>query len=375
MRVLLIGPQSEKGSIPPYLNVLTSALRVLGAQVDRLGTPRLPYDEITRTFWPTERILQTATALLYDIDLTSYDVISLHFGNLEIEQVLPAVWAKRRRPPVIYHVHSLDWSLFKTQRPDPPLRAAIDDSMQRMDGFVFFGGYGHDELTRRLNRHAPSVTTWLPTTIPPGTRTSTTAAISAALTTDTGPVGSLYGYAAPWKDPASLIGACQRTTTENKLILAGPLWDDPQQAGIDLSAETKTGVVHGATRVDVIAEYLGPQDRQAIAWGSDYGIFPYRPHPTFQGSGAIADYLAHGTPVLGTDVANMAELIGEAGLIVPSGDVEALADGLDRFAGDTALRRSLIAQARKRSWQFSASHHAMQCLRLYEDVIAERATF
>ena len=368
MRILLIGPTGEQGSIPPYLRILTDTLRYLGTHVDRVGAPSPPYDQATQTFWPTERILQAADALLRDVDLTSYDVISLHFGNLEIDQLLPAAWAQRRHPPVIYHVHSLDWSLFTTQRPDPALRAAVDNSMHRMDGFVFFGTYGHNELTRRFNLRAPSVTAWLPTTIPAGTRSATAHALRAAFAGGDGPVGSLYGYAAPWKDPAGLVHACQHTKVANRIVLAGPLWDDPQQAGIDLGAETMAGVMHGAVRLAVINEYLDPPSRRTMILGSDYAIFPYQPHPTFQGSGAIADYLAHGLPVLGTDVANMAELIGDAGLTVPPGNAEAL----DRIAGDTAYRRLLTMNAQKQSRRFSAAHHAARCLRLYRTVAAQR---
>jgi glycosyltransferase involved in cell wall biosynthesis len=61
---------------------------------------------------------------------------------------------------------------------------------------------------------------------------------------------------------------------------------------------------------------------------TDLAVLPYKEHPGFQGSGAVTDYLARGVPVVATDVANMRELVGEAGVIVPPGDPAALASAL-----------------------------------------------
>src|ERR1035441_4343241 len=100
MRILLIGPCHPGGSIPPYLDVLAAALRRCGARVHRIGSAGVPYEPAARAFWPADRILEHASGLLRDTDIGAYDVISLHFGNLEIEQLLPVLWAGRRRAPV-----------------------------------------------------------------------------------------------------------------------------------------------------------------------------------------------------------------------------------------------------------------------------------
>src|SRR5439155_1553342 len=44
MRILLVGPRQNGGSLPPYLDVLTAALRRHGARVHRLGSTSLPFD-------------------------------------------------------------------------------------------------------------------------------------------------------------------------------------------------------------------------------------------------------------------------------------------------------------------------------------------
>jgi hypothetical protein len=141
MHILLIGPCHDQGSLPPYLDVLAEALRAHGATVDRLGTTTLPRDPEREVFWSAERIVQAADALLDSVDLRKYDVLSVHFGNQEIEQLVPARWAGRPRAPAVHHVHSPDWSLFVDKVPDAELRQAVAEGVYRMDGLVYFGNY------------------------------------------------------------------------------------------------------------------------------------------------------------------------------------------------------------------------------------------
>lgn len=370
MRVLIIGPTGGGGSIPPYLNMLAAGLRQHGVSVDRLGTPGVPYDPATSAFWSAERIIEAAEQLLASVDLNAYDLLSIHYGNLEIEQLLATVWTQTKVTPAVYHVHSLDWTLFADQVPNTALRSAVEDAIDGMDGYVFFGEYGRTQLARRHNLSAPSVVAWLPTTIPSGTRARPGTALGSVLAAEHGPMASLYGYAAPWKDPAGLITACRRTNSSSHVIIAGPFWDNPNEAGADLTRETETGANHGGSHVNVIARYLRPQHRLALVEASRFAVFPYKAVPTFQGSGAIADYLAHGVPILATDVANMAELIGDAGHVVAANDYDAFALGIDRLASDRAYRNSLRRNAEHRARQFDGLHHAANCLRLYETVIA-----
>lgn len=373
MRILLIGPCHPGGSIPPYLDVFAAALRNCGARVHRIGSAGVPYEPAARAFWPADRILEHASGLLRGTDIGAYDVISLHFGNLEIEQLLPVLWAGRRWAPVVCHVHSLEPALFRSHVPDVALRDAVDKAAAAMDGYVFFGEHARRQLIGRTGSAVPSTVAWLPATIPPGTRQSASPRLARGLAAAGGaPVGSLCGYAAPWKDPATLLTACQKATTPARIVLAGPFWDDPAQAGADLTRESAALVPHGPVEVTVVAEYLGHGARRALAAASHFAVFPYRPQPAFQGSGAIADYLAHGVPVLATDVANMAEITGDAGLVTPPGDPAAFAGSLDRFAADHAFRARMREAASQRAHLFTAGHHARACLRLYEQVTATR---
>jgi glycosyltransferase involved in cell wall biosynthesis len=66
-------------------------------------------------------------------------------------------------------------------------------------------------------------------------------------------------------------------------------------------------------------------------------------------SNALLEALAAGTPVIASDVAGNAELIrnGETGLLVPAGDEQSLAAGIDRLDGDDVLAERLSAAGRE----------------------------
>ncbi len=80
---------------------------------------------------------------------------------------------------------------------------------------------------------------------------------------------------------------------------------------------------------------------------ADADVFVLASH--FEGYGmAFADALTHGLPVVGTNGGAVAEAVPEgAGLLVPPGDVDALADALRRVIADRALREQLGVAAAK----------------------------
>ena len=64
-----------------------------------------------------------------------------------------------------------------------------------------------------------------------------------------------------------MLTACQPTTTSARIVLAGPFWDDPAQAGADLTREGAVLVPHGPVEITVVATPPGldlPQRRLAV---------------------------------------------------------------------------------------------------------------
>jgi glycosyltransferase involved in cell wall biosynthesis len=66
----------------------------------------------------------------------------------------------------------------------------------------------------------------------------------------------------------------------------------------------------------------------------------------------VQEALRAGVPVVATDVGGVAGLVGEAGLLVPAGDVEALRSAMQRLLGDPAERQRLasLGRARAATW-------------------------
>jgi len=376
MRVLLIGPDHDRGSIPPYLDVLAAGLRERGAQVERLSAGGLPLDRDSTPprFWPPERIVAAAEALVARIDPDAFDLVSLHYGNLEVEQLVPVLWERRfgspgAGPPVVAHVHFVDWTLFSTHVVDPALYRAVRAGIGRVDGLVFFGEYARRALGRDDLRHVPSLVSYFPTTIPVGERAANPGAGVLGLP----PLATQYGFANPWKDPSDLLAAFELLREPLRFVLAGHGWDRPERAGVDLRPALHPRCLRvGTAELTVLATYISPAERLALVGASDFAVFPYRRHESFQGSGAITDYLANGVPVVATDVANMAELIGDAGLVVPPGDPAALAAALDRVAGDAGYRAALTLAARRRAPRFSVARHLDDCHAFYASLAAAR---
>jgi glycosyltransferase involved in cell wall biosynthesis len=85
----------------------------------------------------------------------------------------------------------------------------------------------------------------------------------------------------------------------------------------------------------------------------------------YEGYGmAVAEALARGLPVVSTTTGAIAELVpSEAGLLVPPGDVDALAAALSQVLGDSGLRARLAEGAR----------HARERLVSWEDASARMA--
>ena len=69
----------------------------------------------------------------------------------------------------------------------------------------------------------------------------------------------------------------------------------------------------------------------------------------------LVEAMVAGLPVVATDVGGIPEVVrhGETGLLVPPGDVAALAAALDRVVADPVLRARLADGARRRSQQYS----------------------
>jgi glycosyltransferase involved in cell wall biosynthesis len=82
--------------------------------------------------------------------------------------------------------------------------------------------------------------------------------------------------------------------------------------------------------------------------------------------------MACGVPVITTESSAMIETIGDAGLLVPPGDEQALSEAMEALLNDAELRARLSAKGLQRAKQFTWEHTARETLRVYEQALSRQ---
>jgi glycosyltransferase involved in cell wall biosynthesis len=113
----------------------------------------------------------------------------------------------------------------------------------------------------------------------------------------------------------------------------------------------------------ILPGYVDDDDLAALYSGARAFAFP----SLYEGFGfPILEAMRCETPVVCSDAASLPELAGDAALIVPPHDVEALADGLERALTDETLRADLIEKGRAQATHFTWQACAECVLRALE---------
>jgi len=80
--------------------------------------------------------------------------------------------------------------------------------------------------------------------------------------------------------------------------------------------------------------------------------------------------MACGTPVVATNNSSIPEVVGDAGLLVDSTDLDALATAIERALGDAVLRAELSQKGLDRAKQFSWERFGRETLEVYERALS-----
>nr|MDQ3757710.1 glycosyltransferase family 4 protein [Actinomycetota bacterium] len=142
---------------------------------------------------------------------------------------------------------------------------------------------------------------------------------------------------------ATLVGRFDPVKGHFDLLAAAP----PQAAVLFVGGEDPSHPEHAravrATGRAVVVE--GVADSIELVAGSDVVVLPSRS----EGFGLVAvEAMAVGTPIVAYAVDALPEVIGDAGLLVPAGDVDALRRALETVLGDDVLRAQLVEAGRRR---------------------------
>ncbi|HEU4829194.1 MAG TPA: glycosyltransferase family 4 protein [Gemmatimonadales bacterium] len=142
-----------------------------------------------------------------------------------------------------------------------------------------------------------------------------------------------------------LLRACVRLARPWRLLISGT---GPSQIELEALAD-RLGI---AARIT----WLGAQpaeDRDRIWPALDCLVTPSRTSPErVETLGLSALHaMAHGVPVIATNVGALPGTIGEAGIVVPEDDIDALAEAIERLAADPARRTAAATAGRRRAME------------------------
>jgi len=101
---------------------------------------------------------------------------------------------------------------------------------------------------------------------------------------------------------------------------------------------------------------IGPLPHELTIEAVRRSLFTVAPSVLPESFGIVAlEAAAAGKPVIASDIGGLPDVVidGETGLLVPPGDVAALREGLERLAGDAALRERLGQAGARRAASFS----------------------
>jgi glycosyltransferase involved in cell wall biosynthesis len=172
-----------------------------------------------------------------------------------------------------------------------------------------------------------------------------------------------FGYIAPNKGLEYLLNACR--------VLRGRLPDLKLIVAGEGSTLVYDDLIANAGNVELHNHYV-PNDAAANLFArASAVVLPYVQH---QGhSGVLATAIGMGKPVVVSDVGNLPIIIrdGIDGLVVPTRDVNALAEAIVRVLCDQDLRLKIKDNLREKAKELSWDRIAQEHIRLYQRVVSQ----
>lgn len=374
MKVQLVDPSAFT---PPYDRALAAALARAGAEVELITTKFLygpvPPPEgyrVEERFYRRSAARGLEARFRLPFKAAEHVPDMLRFRRQAAADVLHFQWLTipaldvrllpRRQPRAMTAHYILP--------PDPSRRqvAAARRVFGAMDAVVAHSEHGAARLREEVGLDPGRVRV-----IPHGafdylTRLPEEKPLPAELEGAEGPVILSFGLLRPYKGlenlldaygrAAGALGGAELWVVGNPRMDVGPLRERAEAAG---------------GRVRFVTRFVEDAEIPAIFRRADLVVLPYL---DAEHSGVLYTALAFGRPMVLSAVGGFPEVAATgAARLVPPGDVEALAEALERLAGDEAARAELAAAAaRAAAGPFSWDEAARRTLDLYRELIEAR---
>jgi len=292
------------------------------------------------------------------------DLVDLHEEpySLAAAEVLVLRWLTRRRhlPLVVYSAQNLP------KRHGLPIRL-VQRAVLRRTAAAYPCNAGAAAVLRRHGFEGHLRVIGLGVDVGTfGRQTSgTSAAVTSARTHSHTEEGFRVGFAGrlvPEKGAHVALEAVLRESSWSLSVAGG----GPEERRLaDRAADAGA-----SSRLDLLGA-IGSSDLRSFYRSVDVLVVPSLPTPSWvEQFGRVAlEAMASGTPVVASRSGALAEVVGEAGMLAPPGDADALHDCLARLARDPELRLALsragLARARRWSWEAVAAEQRA----LYDHVL------
>jgi 2-deoxystreptamine N-acetyl-D-glucosaminyltransferase/2-deoxystreptamine glucosyltransferase len=292
------------------------------------------------------------------------DVVHAHQGEDLATLLLARLAAGRHRCPLVVTLHCSVGHTLRGRSPRIRLLRTVGGRLERA------ALHAADAVVVLTGRTAAAVRSdGVPAqriaTIPSGFDPALFTARRADVVRDAGrPRIGYVGRLAAQKRPDLLLAAFGRMAETAHLVVVG---DGPERARVHALAAASP-----ATARITLTGFVRHTAVPAVLASLDVLVLP----SAYEEMGSVlTEAMAAGLPVVASDVGGIPEVVrdGETGLLVPPGDVGALAAALDRLVGDPALRARLAAGARARAPDYAWPALAERVAAVYEAALG-RAT-
>jgi len=253
-------------------------------------------------------------------------------------------------------------------------RGHIRDAARRATRLVTISEEARGDLARALPLDRQRITV-----VPPGSAgvpLGSAAARGSRASTEllarhgiTGPFVLALGTVQPRKDLGTVVRAFlrmrERSGLAHQLVVAGRAgWGDGTLERLCASADDRSAIVStGALADGEVAALFGSASVAVNA-------------SLYEGFGlAVLEALAHGVPLVSTDVPALSGAPDDAFLRVTPGDVGGLSCAIERLLGDPSLGARLVASGRRHAARFSWDDTARATLAVYREALEERRRF